>query len=147
MVKSKLSPLIGFAALKQLKPIHKRGHKAFFLVTLFRVGFFIRSLPYGSYFSPTWNFGSLLGLSWVPVFSQGPLLVLDYRWSHIPPTYRRTDTPNWYRTYNVPKFGLQSSWITGECYYTRPFHELPGKKLMQLKVRDLTLNNSIFAYL
>ena len=35
----------------------------FFVVTLFGVGFFIRSLPYGSQFSPTWNLGSLLGLS------------------------------------------------------------------------------------
>ena len=33
-----------------------------FLVTL-ESGFFIRSLPYGSQFSPTWNLGSLLGLS------------------------------------------------------------------------------------
>ena len=31
------------------------------------------SVPYGSYFSPTWNLGSLLGLSYVPVFSQAPL--------------------------------------------------------------------------
>ena len=31
----------------------------FFLVTLSRVGFFIRSLPYGSQFSSTWNLGSL----------------------------------------------------------------------------------------
>ena len=34
-----------------------------FLVTLFRVGFSMQSLPYGSQFSPTWNLGSLLGLS------------------------------------------------------------------------------------
>ena len=41
-----------------------RGFFCFvFLVTLFRVGFFIRSLPYASQFSPTWNLGSLLGLS------------------------------------------------------------------------------------
>ena len=36
---------------------------AFLLVTLFRAGFFIRSLPYGSWFSTTWNHASLLGLS------------------------------------------------------------------------------------
>ena len=34
-----------------------------FLVTLFRVELFIRSLPYGSFFSPAWNRGSLIGLS------------------------------------------------------------------------------------
>ena len=79
----------------------------FFVVTLFGVGFFIRSLPYGSQFSPTWNLGSLLGLSQVPVFSQAPLLVLDYRWSHDPPTYRRTITPNWYRTHTVPWCGFK----------------------------------------
>ena len=27
--------------------------------------------------------------------------------------------PNWYRTHTVPKFGLQSSSITGVCHYTR----------------------------
>ena len=40
------------------------------------------------------NFGSLLGLSLVPVFSQATLLVLDYKWSENPPTYRRTVTVN-----------------------------------------------------
>ena len=77
---------------------------------------FSRSLPYGSLFSPTWNLGLLLGLSLVPVFSQAPLLVLDYRWSHSSSTYQRTVTPNWYRTYTVPKFDLQRSWITGGLY-------------------------------
>ena len=42
--------------------------------------FFIHSLPYGGKFSPTCNLGSLFGLSQVPVFSQNPLLALDYRW-------------------------------------------------------------------
>ena len=65
------------------------------------------------------NLGLLLGVSQVPVFSQAPLLVQDYRWSHTPPTYRRTGTPNWYRTHTVSKFGLQSSWITGAYHYTR----------------------------
>ena len=47
-----------------------------------------------------------------PSFSKAPLQVLDYRCSHNPHTYRRTVTPNWYRTHTVPKFSLQSSWIT-----------------------------------
>ena len=42
----------------------------FLFVTLFRIGFFIRSLPYGSQFGATWNLGSLLGLHLGPVFSQ-----------------------------------------------------------------------------
>ena len=89
----------------------------FSVVTLFRVGgFFSNSLPYDSLFSPTWNLDLLLGLSLVPVFSQAPLLVLDYRCSHNLPTYQRTVTPNWYRTHTVSKFGLQSSWITGGYY-------------------------------
>ena len=44
--------------------------------------------------------------------------MLDYRWSPNPPSCRRTVTPNWYRTYTIPKFGLQSSWITGACHST-----------------------------
>ena len=35
----------------------------FFFFSLFRVGLFIRSLPYGSWFCPTWNLSPLLGLS------------------------------------------------------------------------------------
>ena len=65
----------------------------------------------------------------VSVFSQAPLLVLDYRWSHNPPTYQRTVTPNWYRTHSVPKFGLQSSWMTGACHYTRLLHETFSSKM------------------
>ena len=42
-----------------------------------------------------------------------------YKWSHSPPTYRRTVTPNRYWTHTVPEFDLQSSWITGACHYTR----------------------------
>ena len=61
------------------------------------------------------------------MFSQAPLLVLDYRWSHNPPTYRRTVTPNWYRTHTVPKFGLLSSWITGACHYTRHIEQSHSK--------------------
>ena len=34
-----------------------------FLVNLYRAGFFYPCLPYGSKFRPTWNLGSLLGLS------------------------------------------------------------------------------------
>ena len=48
--------------------------------------------------------------------------MLNYRWSHNSPTYRKTLTPNWYRTHTVPKFGLQCSWITGACHYTRQFN-------------------------
>ena len=51
--------------------------------------------------------------------------MLDYRWSHNPPTYRRTVTPNWYRSRTVPKFGLQSSWITGACHYTCRYTWVP----------------------
>ena len=28
-------------------------------------------------------------------------------------------TPNWYQTHTIPKFGLQSSWMTGAFHYTR----------------------------
>ena len=45
--------------------------------------------------------------------------MLDYRWSHNPPTCWRTVTPNWYWTHTVSKFGLQSSWTTGACHYTQ----------------------------
>ena len=54
----------------------------------------------------------------VSVFIQAPLLVLDYRWSHNPPNYRRTVTLNWYLTHSVPKFSLQNSCITDACHYT-----------------------------
>ena len=43
----------------------------------------------------------------------------DYRWSHNPHTYRRTVTPNGYRTHTAPKFGLWSSRITGACQTTK----------------------------
>ena len=43
-------------------PTHAPIHKFFLLVTLFRVGFFIRNLLYGNQFSPTWNLGSLFAL-------------------------------------------------------------------------------------
>ena len=58
-----------------------------FFLNLFRVGFFVRSSHYGSSFNPTWNLGSLLDLSQVLVFSQAPLLVLDYKWSHNSPIH------------------------------------------------------------
>ena len=64
---------------------------SFFLVILFRVRIFTLSLSYGSKFSSTCNLGSLLGLSQVPVFSQVPLLVLDYRWSVAQSTYLLKD--------------------------------------------------------
>ena len=46
--------------------------------------------------SSIWNLGSFLGLSQIPVFSQAPIHVLDYRWSHNLPTYRGTVTNNSY---------------------------------------------------
>ena len=81
------------------------------------------------------NFPFLLILTWLTLcflispdlesrlIVRSPLLVLDYRWSHNPPTYRRTVTPNWCQTHTVPKFGLQSSWITGACHYTCGFYQ------------------------
>ena len=56
----------------------KKDTGTLFSVTLLRVVF----LAYGSKFSLIWNLGSLLGLSQVPVFIQGPLVVLDYRQSN-----------------------------------------------------------------
>ena len=41
------------------------------------------------------------------------------KWSHNPPTYRRTVSSNWYCTHTVLRFGHQRSWITGACHYTR----------------------------
>ena len=84
-----------------------------------RVRFFICSLPYSSWFSSTWNLGLLFGHRKVSVFSQALLLVLDYSWSHNPPTYRRTVTPNWYWTHIVSEFGVDSSCITGACHCTQ----------------------------
>ena len=78
----------------------------------------MQSLPYGSQFSPTWNLGSLLGLSQVRVFSQVPLLELNYTWSHNPPTSCRAVTPNWYLIHTILKFHLQSRWIAGACHCT-----------------------------
>ena len=60
--------------------------KSFFLVTLFRVTFFL-SVAYLT----------VVNLAWIG----------------------RTVTPNWYQTQAVPKFGLQSCWVTGACHYTR----------------------------
>ena len=78
----------------------------FFLVTLRRVGLFL-SVAYLM----------VVNLSWLGVFIQAPLLVLDYRWSHNPTTYWMAVTPNCYWTHTVPKLGHQSSWITGACDY------------------------------
>ena len=43
--------------------LHLESRVNILLVTLFRVGFFIRSLPYATQFSPMWNLGLRLGLS------------------------------------------------------------------------------------
>ena len=40
-------------------------------------GFFMCGLAHGSYFDPTWNLHSLLGLNQALMFSQAPLPVLD----------------------------------------------------------------------
>ena len=48
--------------------------------------------------------------------------MLYSRWSHGPPTYWRTVTPNWYWTRVVPKLSLPSSWSTGACYCTQPWN-------------------------
>ena len=92
---------------------------AFFELLYLESDIFIRSLTNGSQSTPTWNLGSLLGLQLGPsIYSQVPLLLLDYRWSRNPPTYRMTVTSNWYWTHTVLKFDLQSRWITGPCHYT-----------------------------
>ena len=71
------------------------------------IGFFFSYFIQSRFFYPQLNLRQLIQ---VPVFSQAPLLVLDYRWSNNPPIYQRTFAPNWYRTHTVPKFGLQSSY-------------------------------------
>ena len=82
------------------------------------VGIFICSLPYGSSFSPAWNFGLLLGLRLVPVFIQTCVLMVDHRWSHSLSTFSRIAPPNWYWFHTVTKLCLQSSWIRGTYHYT-----------------------------
>lgn len=64
-----------------------------------------------------WIMYWLLSHSQVPVFSQTPLLVLDYSLSHNSPTSLRNVNLNWYRTSTVLKFYLKSSGITGTCHY------------------------------
>ena len=49
---------------------------------LYKSDFFIRSLPYGSQFSPTYNLGLLLDLIQVPVFDEVALLVWWYTSTH-----------------------------------------------------------------
>ena len=66
-----------------------------------------------TYFSPS----SLLRLIQVPSFSQAPLVVLNYIWSHNPPTYWTTVTLNWYCTHTVSKLCLLNSWVSGACHY------------------------------
>ena len=115
---------------------------AIFLVTLFRAWFFIRNLPYSSWFSLIWNLGLLLGLSWASVFSQ--VLLLDYRWSHNPPTYWRAVIPNWYWTYTVPKFCLQSGWVTGAYCYTRPLRWLSTETNAKLCTNSTWLQHKLW---
>ena len=108
----------------------------FFLVTLFRVGFFYPQLTLKQLIQPqSWDFYPQLTLrqliqadleSRFIVRSQlgssiqlGSYPIADYRWSHNPPTYRRTVSPSWYRTHTVPNFDLQCSWIKSAWHYTR----------------------------
>ena len=90
-----------------------------FLLLYLKSSFFYPQLTFRYLIQPDLEFRFIVRSQLGPVFSQAPLLVLDYRWSHNPPTYRRTVTTNWYQTNTVPKFGPQSSWITGACHYTR----------------------------
>ena len=50
----------------------------------------------------------------VSVRSQSLVKLCDYKWS---PTYRRIVTANWYWTNTIPKFYMQSNWITDICHY------------------------------
>lgn len=45
-----------------------------------------------------------------------PILFLNYRWSHNPPSYWRAVTPDWSWTHTIPKIYLRSSWIAGSCH-------------------------------
>ena len=88
-----------------------------FLVTLFRVGFFL-SVAYLTAANL-----ARLGKS-VHHYVSGPSiqsssspsagLQVVTQSSHL----SKGCSPNWYRTHTVPKIGLQSSQITGACHYT-----------------------------
>ena len=89
----------------------------YFLVTLFRVGFFL-SVAYLAAANL-----ARLGNS-VHCYVSGPSiqsssspsagLQVVTQSSHL----SKDCSPNWYRTHTVPKIGLQSSQITGACHYT-----------------------------
>ena len=89
----------------------------YFLVTLFRVGFFL-SVAYLTAANL-----ARLGKS-VHRYVSGPSiqsssspsagLQVVTQSSHL----SKGCSPNWYRTHTVPKIGLQSSQITGACHYT-----------------------------
>ena len=65
----------------------------FFLVTLFRVGFFYLQLTLRQLIQPDLESRFIVRFQLGPSIQSVPLLVLNYRWSHNPPTYRRTVTP------------------------------------------------------
>ena len=59
---------------------------------------------------------------WFSVRSHYLVRVLSLCWitkGHTQSTHQLKDcySLNWHWTHTVPKFGLQSSWITGACYY------------------------------
>ena len=87
-----LSVTNGVVLLKGCAVIPCRPNVSLFQVLYLELDFNV-SLLYGSQFLPAWNLDSLLGLCQVPVFSEVPLHVLDYRWSQ---------NPNWYRIHFVP---------------------------------------------
>ena len=65
----------------------------------------------------------MLGLSKVPVFSQVPLLVLDYWWSHNPPIHQRTVTPYCIHTIALKVAELQLHVTTpSHCKPLQPLH-------------------------
>ena len=88
-----------------------------FLLLYLKSSFFYPQLTFRYLIQPDLEFRFIVRSHLGPVFSQAPLLVLDYRWSHNPPTHQRTVTPNRYRTNIVPKFGFQSSRRTVAYHY------------------------------
>ena len=76
------------------------------------------------------------------------LVRLDYKGPHNPFTYRRTVTPNWYRTHTVPKFGLQSSWVTGGCHcrYMPDSFFLIEKTLLEIVLWSKSLYGNLSRY-
>ena len=53
--------------------------------------------------------------------------------------------PNCYQTHLVPKFGLQSSWITGACHYTRKIQKQPQQVFFKRRLATLLKKGSSIA--